>query len=66
MTSLIRFTGTAFSDKTFENGAELHVTVTTPAGEVVADAFGKVAAVTFRPRKDAPDVIERIHSVRVT
>lgn len=62
---LIRFSGVAFTDRDLENGDELHVQVVNSAGETVADAFGAVSAVTFRPRKDSPETIERIHSVKV-
>ena len=68
MTRLIRFSGTAFTpDAVLDNGDELHVQVVqTGSGAVIADAFGKVVAVTDRPRKDAESVIERIYSVRVS
>lgn len=66
MGRLIRFSGTAFVEGDLDNGQELHLAVVTDDGRQVADAFGKVTAVTFRPRKDAPEIIERIHSVRVS
>lgn len=67
MTRLIRFSGTAFTpDAVLDNGDELHVQVVNSSGAIVADAFGKVVAVTDRPRKDAEMVIERVYSVRVS
>lgn len=65
-TTLIRFSGVAFTDRDLDNGDELHITATNADGEIVANGFGTVAAVTHRPRRDNPDVIERIHTVKVT
>lgn len=64
--TLIRFSGTAFTDRELENGDELHITATNADGEVVGNGFGTVSAVTHRPRRDDATVIERIHSVKVT
>lgn len=65
-TTLIRFNGTAFTDGTLDNGDEVHITVAATDGTVIADAFGKVASVTHRPRRDDDTVIERIHTVKVS
>lgn len=64
--TLIRFNGTAFVERDLENGDEVHITVATTDGTVIADSFGKVASVTHRPRRDDETVIERIHTVKVT
>lgn len=63
---LIRFSGTAFTDADIDNGDEVHVQVVNDMGGVIADGIGKVAAVTDRPRRDDPTVIERIFSVKVS
>ena len=65
-TTLIRFNGTAFTDRALDNGDEVHIIVAGPDGSVIADAYGKVASVTHRPRRDDESVIERIHTVKVS
>lgn len=66
MTPIIRLSGTAFTDAQLDNGQEVHVVITNGDGVDIANGFGKVQAVTDRPRKDSPDIIERIFSVRVS
>lgn len=57
--TLLRITGTVFTDRVLNKGEAIHVVVTDDTGDVVANGYGQVEDVAFK------DVYKRVEGERV-
>ena len=67
--SLLRLAGGLFTSRELAKGEEIHVSVADADGQVVAEGYGKVVAVSFKDRFDEHGHVtetERAHSAKVT
>lgn len=65
---LVRFSGSVFVDRDLPKGEEVHLQVVGRDGEILANGYGKVVAVSFKDTVDKYENThtERIHSVQVS
>ncbi len=67
--SVIRISGGAMLLKELAKGDEVHMVVSGMDGEIVANGYGHVVAVTFKDKLDEHGIVaatERIQTVKIT
>lgn len=67
--SVLRISGGAMVHRELAKGDEVHLVVAGMDGEVVADGYGRVVAVSFKDKLDKDGVVtgtERIQTIKVT
>jgi hypothetical protein len=67
--SIVRVSGGATLQQDLDKGDEVHVIVSTMDGEIVANGYGHVVAVTFKDTRDEHGTVtqtERIQTVKIS
>lgn len=68
-TAIVRVSGGVIAKRDLEKGEELHMQIVDMDGEVIADGYGRVLAVTFKDTVDEHGTVtatERVHSAKIT